>query len=272
MSIEERIRFYEEVLEEDPSSKLFFPLARLYYERDEVSRSIKVLRSGLEKHPDHVEARLLLIELLNHEEGGVELELFEHIKRIEKIFKNYPSFWDRWADMLAQNGEGEIAGLVGLLGLKFSSGDADTLGSLIYKGIRGIKGGGPEGKGDEDNDFSEIENVSPSPDQDHDSEERKEVPAVDFKTKTMADILFSQGSYKEALEIYEELYQMEKDENQRRELEECIAKTRNRLMPSGVLNDNKKEKKKRKKRILLSRLSLLARRLERRASISYTPQ
>ena len=58
MLLDDRIKFYEEILKEDPSSKLFFPLARLYFDKKEEEKCISLLKAGIEKHPDHLEARL----------------------------------------------------------------------------------------------------------------------------------------------------------------------------------------------------------------------
>ncbi len=262
MLIDDRIKFYEEVLEEDPSSKLFFPLARLYLEQEEMQKSINVLRSGLEKHPEHLEARLMLIELLAKEGDGISSEeVDEHIRRVERIFKGYPSFWERWADILAQDGDSEIAGLVGLLGLKFALGDIDSLGSLIYKGIKGIREGSSyfrEGTGETGESFGG--GNSPS-EKDRGIIEKESISSVDFKTKTMADILFSQGNYEDALEIYEELYRTIEDKTRRKELRACILKTRQKLEGKDMSNTMKRDKKRR----LLSRLTRLAQRLESRA-------
>ncbi len=266
MAIEDKIKFYEEVLEEDPSSKLFFPLARLYLEQKELQKSVRILRSGLEKHPDHIEARLMLIELLSKEkDGAFSEEVDEHIRRIEKIFKTYPSFWERWADLLAQDGDREIAGIVGLLGLKFALGETDSLGYLIYQGIKGIRGGGSSEseEGPEEESLTEVFPEKNTNTKKRDEEEEENDSPVDFKTKTMADILFSQGNYEEALEIYEDLYTAIEDESEKRKIKECILKTREKLQ--GKNKEDASNHKKEKKRLLLSKLSLLAQRLESRA-------
>ena len=60
----EKIDWYREVLELEPNSKVFLPLARLHLQIGQEDEAIAVLEHGLARHPEHLEARLLLVELL----------------------------------------------------------------------------------------------------------------------------------------------------------------------------------------------------------------
>ena len=62
----DKIEWYREVLELEPSSKLFFPLARLLVEDGQPEAALETLRRGLERHPEFLEARLFYIEQLYH--------------------------------------------------------------------------------------------------------------------------------------------------------------------------------------------------------------
>ena len=63
----EKIEWYQEVLEIEPSSKVFFPLAKLLLGNKQTQEAIAVLRQGLDRHPEFFEARLMLIDLLQQE-------------------------------------------------------------------------------------------------------------------------------------------------------------------------------------------------------------
>ena len=56
----DKIEWYREVLELEPSSKLFFPLARLLVEDGQPEAALETLRRGLERHPEFLEARLFI--------------------------------------------------------------------------------------------------------------------------------------------------------------------------------------------------------------------
>ena len=61
-----KIEWFQEILEQEPSSRVFFPLAKLLFESGDVTKALETLRHGLEHHPDFLEARLFLIHLLHY--------------------------------------------------------------------------------------------------------------------------------------------------------------------------------------------------------------
>ena len=65
---QEKAAWYREVLDLEPGSKVFLPYARLLLELDRADEAVSVLRDGLGRHPEFMEARLLLIDVL-HKRG-----------------------------------------------------------------------------------------------------------------------------------------------------------------------------------------------------------
>lgn len=90
-----KIEWYQEVLELEPSSKVFFPLARLLAENGQPADAVKTLRTGLERHPEFFEARLLLIELLHT--LGQNLDRDTEVYSLSRVLSSYPRFWDAWS-------------------------------------------------------------------------------------------------------------------------------------------------------------------------------
>lgn len=98
----DKITLYREVLELEPGSRVFFPLAKLLADK-EPAEAILILKKGLSRHPDHIEARIFLIELLSANDGDADLD--NELEIVSAILRNYPSFWKIWSAHLAQNSE-----------------------------------------------------------------------------------------------------------------------------------------------------------------------
>lgn len=90
-----KIEWYQEVLELEPSSKVFFPLARLLAENGQPAEAVKTLRTGLDRHPEFFEARLLLIELLHTLEQTLDRDT--EVYSLSRVLTSYPRFWDAWS-------------------------------------------------------------------------------------------------------------------------------------------------------------------------------
>ena len=93
--MQDKLKCYEEALALDPGSKLFFPLAKLYLDNEQIEKAEDVLKSGLERYPEHLEARLLLANiyfLRGQEEEGEKIciDMFSLLKK--NIFF-YSSFY-----------------------------------------------------------------------------------------------------------------------------------------------------------------------------------
>ena len=91
----EKIEWYKEVLELEPNSKVFFPLARLLAEAKRIDEAVEILEQGLARHEEFLEARLYLIELLH---TANKLEACEkQVGRLTKMFSTYAGFLQAWA-------------------------------------------------------------------------------------------------------------------------------------------------------------------------------
>jgi len=91
----EKILWYQEVLSLDPDSRIFLPYARLLAELGRSSEAVDVLRTGLTRHPEFLEARLLLIELL-HAAGQDAAAGFEADGIIEQLSQS-SALWKLWS-------------------------------------------------------------------------------------------------------------------------------------------------------------------------------
>ncbi|WP_461833370.1 tetratricopeptide repeat protein [Desulfothermus sp.] len=265
MDLDERIKLFEEILEQDPSSKLFFQLAKLYLEKDKIDKSISTLKMGLSKHPEHMEARLLLIDLLT--KNNMENEANLHIEKIHSILTKYTSFWKNWAELLSKNGNYDLALIIFVLSIVFKNGNLPSISKSLYRYLKGhdlltsIKETPLEEKSKYEKKKQKIEEgeeKSQAETKDQTNEE------IEFKTKTMADILMAQGDYKGAINIYRELLEKETDETKLIELKKCIKEAEQKLSaaPGARPIEPKHRANKRK---LLTTLKKLATRLEARA-------
>lgn len=94
-----KIEWYQEVLEQEPGSRVFFPLARLLEQVGQSEEALAVLRNGVAQNPDFLEARLMLIQLL-HEQGHSS-DCGAEVAKVANLFEVYPAFWDAWAESAA---------------------------------------------------------------------------------------------------------------------------------------------------------------------------
>ena len=117
----EKIEWYKEVLELEPNSKVFFPLAKLLVNNGNPHEAIKVLKQGLERHPDFTEARLFLIELMYQE--GQTGECNGQIQKLSKMLASYAGFWQAWAACLAADDkDADTASILRFLAAGFLTG------------------------------------------------------------------------------------------------------------------------------------------------------
>ena len=94
-----KIELYREVLEIEPNSKVFFPLARQLAEQNHQDEAVAVLTRGIAFHPDHLEAKFLLIELLTRQ--GREEQAQEVFTDVGSMLSRYPSVWLLWSKTAA---------------------------------------------------------------------------------------------------------------------------------------------------------------------------
>lgn len=138
----EKIEWYKEVLELEPNSKVFFPLARLLAEAERIDEAVEILEQGLARHEEFLEARLFLIELLH---SANKLEACEkQVGRLTKMFSTYAGFWQAWAACINAAGNApDTAAVLRFLALNFSKGPV-SLHEVINQGLASMAGGGAE--------------------------------------------------------------------------------------------------------------------------------
>ncbi|MBQ8744234.1 MAG: hypothetical protein IJZ18_03500 [Mailhella sp.] len=91
----EKAMWYQEVLALDPNSRIFLPYARLLAELGRKGEAIDALKAGLGRHPEFLEARLFLIELL-HDSGQDAAAGFEAESIIEQLSQT-SALWRIWS-------------------------------------------------------------------------------------------------------------------------------------------------------------------------------
>ena len=136
----EKIEWYKEVLELEPNSKVFFPLARLLSEAGRTDEAVEILEQGLARHEEFLEARLFLIELLH---SANRLEACEkQVGRLTKMFSTYAGFWQAWAACINAAGDApDTAAVLRFLALNFSKGPV-SLHEVINQGLASLSGAG----------------------------------------------------------------------------------------------------------------------------------
>lgn len=231
--MKQKIEWYREVLELEPGSRVFFPLAKLLAADGQLLEAVSTLQQGVVRHPDHVESRLLLVELLflqdNREDAQVQ------IQNLGDMFKRYPGFWRAWSDELARLPAMQDASMALRFFAAALSGTQLSWASVIEHGLLQVLGGPqifapasqafPRAQGaeapcapDAPSSFGAprelpVPGVTPEPEPhgpgletgeaDEEAEDQEE--AFSLRTRSMADILADQGDLAGALDIYQEL-------------------------------------------------------------------
>lgn len=116
-----KIEWYREIHQIEPNSKLFLPFARHLAEvgvaennPQLLNEAFDVLRQGLAFHPDFMEARLFLIELLNA--CDCKSQCGAEVARLASLFLSYPDFWDAWREhAISENESGDFAVALGFM-------------------------------------------------------------------------------------------------------------------------------------------------------------
>ncbi|MBG0789236.1 MAG: tetratricopeptide repeat protein [Desulfovibrionaceae bacterium] len=214
----EKIEWYQEVLSLEPGSRVFFPLAKLFVENGQPEDAVKTLRQGLDRHPDYLEARMLLVELLT--ELGREDEVYEQLARVINPLRDYPAFWRGWARSLPPERR-DLAVFLMLVSSNLTGDDINWT-DVVFEGIgtladRLVGAPLPPPRDVEPFSLPKVERrVGSRAGEFHPG-------AGSFRTKTMADLLASQGDVDGALEIYRELLQSTLSDERRSEIEERIV-------------------------------------------------
>lgn len=272
-----KIEFYHEVLALEPASRVFFPLAKLLVESGDPGRAVDVLRSGIAFHPDHLEARFLLLELLAR--LGQNDQAAACFETVAGVLVNYPAVWSMWAAHSATLSP-DTAIALRFLSASFQNPDL-TWASILDKGLDagappaqiGAKGAASASVGFNLRGAEEVmaltrrieaparkTGAAPTP-----AECASEAAAA-VKTRTMADLLAKHGDYASALEIYEELSRLAGSAAEREQLAARIAEIRDLMAGVAEAAKSPEPDKPKAKARLVSMLETLADRLDARAA------
>ncbi|WP_319466563.1 tetratricopeptide repeat protein [uncultured Pseudodesulfovibrio sp.] len=224
-----KIEWYQEVLSLEPGSRVFFPLAKLFVENGMPEDAVITLCRGLDRHPDYLEARMLLVELLT--ELGRENEVHDHLERVINPLRDYSAFWRGWARSLPPE-QRDLAVFLMLVSANLS-GDTIKWTDVVFEGISTLADrlvGAPLPPPADCPPPSYLPSVEAVPEEEFDREESEVAKprSGSFRTKTMADLLASQGDIDGALEIYRELVHSSVSDERRTELEGRIAELEGR--------------------------------------------
>jgi tetratricopeptide (TPR) repeat protein len=132
--MDNKIKWFKEFLEIEPNSKIFFPLARLLHEDGRSAEAIETLKKGVEKHPDHLEARFFLVELLA--ERGQGDGAAREADGLASTLSQYPAFWQVWAERSAPKSKDSALAL-SFLASTFR-GRSITWSQVIEEGLRAL--------------------------------------------------------------------------------------------------------------------------------------
>jgi len=257
-----KIEWYQEVLTLEPGSRVFFPLAKLFVENGMPEDAVEALTRGLDRHPDYLEARMLLVELLI--ELGREAEVHDQLARVINPLRDYPAFWRAWARSLPQD-QRDLSVFLMLVASNIS-GDTIRWTDVVFEGIGTLADrlvGAPLPPPSETVRKPRPPRFEPVAGGDDEPEQEYVRPGLSsFRTKTMADLLASQGDIDGALEIYRELVHSTVSDERRAELKARIAE----LEAGGKAEPVKREDpfSAHAKNRLISTLETLASRFEAR--------
>lgn len=290
----QKIEWYKEVLEIEPNSKIFFPLARMLAKDNRPEEAIAVLRQGAGRHPDHIEARLFLAELLYSH--GKPVELQQEIEVLSVLFKNYPGFWRAWGERLFDEENTRDAGLAAIFLAAFLQNMPVSWAGVIEHGLKSlVSEHAPRGFATVTEAYplsptapavsaapvekpasrvaaepvatppfagkkSEIAASVTLPEAAFDESDDAEDEPITLRTRSMAEVLAEQGDISGALDIYNELLAASGSEYDKKDLRARIdALSGSAAQPGGQGADaSAKEERK-------DWLAILAQRLEARS-------
>ena len=296
--MKQKIEWYKEVLELEPGSKVFFPLARMQAEDGQPDAALSTLRHGLARNPEHLEARLLLIDILS---GRKEYDgIWPEVDAVAQMLGGYPGFWAAWTERMSKNPQSRDAALALSFLSQSLKGHPISWSDVIEHGLNQLLSPGspvavkaPQAAVSFDmaemsalaEGFSAAPKtpekpVAPAPSAEPkaagtpDADEEEE--PFSLKTRSMAEVLAEQGDYVGALDIYEELLKQARTEEEKISLEDAIARlsadvsavpaSDNGVASSGDKSPaQEKQGKGQDKGRLLDVLELLADRLESKA-------
>ena len=299
-----KIEWYQEVLALEPGSKVFFPLARALSEDGQRDNAVRVLRRGLEMHPEFLEARIFLIQLLH--DTGENQDCRKELELMIDLLAAYPGFWKAWSEAWGEKNPdiGLVIGYMAVarqqpdlslrrvleLGLKAAA--AETVPESFPErfedesrekvreqsqdkpGLKSDAARAGSGTRKPRSDESAPECVSSGA---HSAAGERSVSgesgegdgsgaeeAATVRTRSMAEVLAEQGDIAGALEIYHDLAEAASGPKERKELQRRMAELETRAGTADP-DDAAGESPQAGKEGLRTILETLAERLEARA-------
>ncbi|EHJ46788.1 hypothetical protein DFW101_0771 [Solidesulfovibrio carbinoliphilus subsp. oakridgensis] len=134
-----KIDIYREVLEIEPNSKVFFPLARQLHEEGRHDEAATVLARGIAFHPDHLEAKFLLIELLTRLGRAGEADAV--FGDVGTMLARYPSVWLLWSREAASRSTDPALAMLFLA--NYFQNETLTWADVMERGLRSLRQGAP---------------------------------------------------------------------------------------------------------------------------------
>jgi len=205
-----KIEWYQEVLALEPGSKVFFPLSKLFVEFGQIEDAVMTLRQGLDRHPDFMEARLLLVQLLSRQEQWDEA--YEQLQAIIKPLERYPAFWSLWAQR-SSGSDSDFSVFLMLVASHFTDKPVKWT-EVVIEGLHSLSERlmGPL-KSRVSKPKEHLPSVAPLPfgadrprGDGAEPHASSHLDASSLRTRTMADVLAAQGDFIGALGIYRELW------------------------------------------------------------------
>lgn len=238
--IQNNIDLLDELLDQDPGSTLFFPLAKLYRKHGDSAKAIEVIRKGITNHPQCLEAQLFLIDLLQeqqrHEEAATAAAA------VFSQLQSSSTFWHALHNFFSQQQRYDAAFAAFIFEQATQQEPIDFF-SLLHGGVENYAQHVPHAL-----------SVHNEPEFDLDADEVTQFCINSgIRTKTMAKLLAAQGEIAQAVSIYDELLAGYHNPHERHELEEL----RNQLQPPSKSSPDESAQKK-----LSHFLNKLASRLE----------
>ncbi len=129
-----KVELYREVLAIEPHSRVFFPLAKILSETNALDEAITVLKRGVTFHPDHLEAKFLLVELLSRQ--GKENDASENFASVADVLSQYPSVWQLWAKKTALQSKDSSLAMAFLA--SYFQGKSLTWSEIFEKGLASV--------------------------------------------------------------------------------------------------------------------------------------
>lgn len=279
-----KIESLREILELDPTSKIFFPLAKLLHRAGRDTEARTVLEQGILHHPEHFEARLFLIEVLD--ELGEDEAASEYAGAIARVLSDASAFWRCWSRRLEDDPEQlELSFAVQFVASRLAEEPVSWV-EVLSRGLKSLRSeagaapaAAPKKAQSQRRPRRGVQATEPVRCPYPESAEEQELDYIEesersevfsLRTRTMADLLSRQGDFDGAIEIYRELLSSTPSGPMRDELEGLIESTQRRkgeksARPQAPEKSKEAAVAKKSRTKLLTTLESLAERLEARA-------